>query len=186
MLRPFLLATVLGVAAGSAQAAFSYNYVEGGFGEVDEGDAVFLNASKNVAENLFVLGGAYMVDSGIDIPGYDGEGFYLEGGLGYAMPLAPQADVFVNAQVLYANFDFPGDDDDIGGIARAGLRYVPIDKVELQTAVAMSSNDLLIDDGVGFEGSARYYIDPRFSVGVGYSKDTELDGAFLNVRYTYQ
>jgi hypothetical protein len=186
MFRPYLLAAVLSFGASTAHAAFSYDFVEGGFGEVDEGDAIFLNASKSIDNNLFVLGSAYMIDSGIDIPGYDGEGFYLEGGLGYAMPLAPNADFFANAQVLYASFDFPGEDDDIGGIARAGLRYVPVDKVELQGSVAMSSNDFLIDDGFGLDASARYHFDPRLSVAVGYSRDTELDGAFLNLRYTYQ
>lgn len=186
MFRPCVLAAMLGIAAGSAHAAFSYDYVEGGIGEVDEGDAVFVNASKSLEHNLFVLGSVYWVDTQLNAPGFDGKGFYLEGGLGYSMPLAPNADLFVTGQVLYADFDLPGQDDDIGGIARAGLRYVPMDKVELQGAVAMSSNDLLVDDGFGFDASARYYFDPRFSVAVGYSRDTELDGAFLNVRYTYQ
>lgn len=186
MFRPCLLAVALGLGASAAHAAFSYDYVEGGFGEIDEGDGLFLNLSKSLNKNLFVLGGVTFVDSGVDIPGYDGEGFYLEGGLGYALPLAPQADFFANAQVLYASFDVPGEDDDIGGIARAGLRYIPVDKVELQAAAAFSSNDFLPDDGMGVEGTARYYFDPRFSAAIGYSVNTELDGAFLNVRYNFQ
>lgn len=186
MLRHYLLAAALGLGASAAHAAFSYNYVEGGFGEEDEGNGFFVGASKNLDRNLFVLGSVYYVDPDINIPGYDATGYYLEGGLGYAMPLTPQADFFVNAQLLYANADIPGDDDDIGGIARAGLRYMPVDKVELEGSVAMSSNDLLIDDGFGASASARYYFDPRLSAALGYSTDTELDGVFLNVRYNFR
>jgi hypothetical protein len=186
MLRRYFFAALLGLGINAASAAFSYDYVEGGFGEIDEADSLFLNASKSIDKNLHVLGGVAMVDSGISIPGYDGDGFYVEGGLGYAMPLTPQADFFANAQVLYANFDVPGEDDDIGGIARAGLRFIPLDKVELEGSAAMSSNDFLIDDGFGLSASARYYFDPRLSAAVGWSRDTELDGAFLSVRYNYQ
>lgn len=186
MIRRILMAGALALAAGTSHAAFSYDFVEGGAGEVDEGDALFLNASKRINPNLFVLGSAYMVDSGLSSPRYDGEGFYLEGGLGYVMPMAPQADVFATAQVLYGNLDVPGDDDDLGYITRLGIRYMPMDRVELEGSAAYSSNDLLIDDGIGFTGTARYRITPMFSAGIGYSQDTELDGAFFNVRYQFQ
>lgn len=186
MIRRILLASALALAAGTSHAAFSYDFVEGGAGEVDEGDALFLNASKSISPNLFVLGSAYMVDSGVSIPGYDGEGFYLEGGLGYVMPMAPQADVFATAQVLYGNVDVPGDDDDLGYITRLGVRYEPMNRIELEGSVAYSNNDLLIDDGIGYSAAARYQVTPMLSAGIGFSQDTELDGAFFNVRYQFQ
>lgn len=171
---------------GRSGSPFSYDFAEAGFGEVDEGDAVFIGGHKSVNRNVFVLGSAYMVDSGIDIPGYDGKGFYLEAGLGYAMPVAPQADVFANAQLLYANFDFPGDDDDIGYITRLGIRYMPVNQIELEGVAAYSSNDFLVDDGLGFSADARYHVNPALSAAIGYAQDTELDGAFLNVRYNFR
>lgn len=183
MIRRTLLAGALALAAGTSHAAFSYDFVEAGAGEVDEGDALFVNASKSINQNLFVLGGAYVVDSGVNVPGYDGEGFYLEGGLGYVMPMSSQADVFASAQVLYGNVDVPGDDDDIGYIARLGVRYQPMYRIEVEGSAAYSDNDLLIDDGIGFTAAARYEVTPQFSAGIGYSQDTELDGAFFNVRY---
>lgn len=187
MMHRYLLAGFLGLCAASASAApFSYNFVEGGMGEVNDGDSLFLGASKSVNPNLYILGKAYAVDSGFDIPGYDGKGFYLEGGLGYVMPFSPRVDGFADAQVLYANLDVPGDDDDLGYIARVGARYLPMDQIELEGSLALSNNDLLVDDGVGFSASARYRFSPMLSAGVGYSKDTELDGAFLNVRYHFQ
>ncbi|MES2917880.1 MAG: hypothetical protein V4729_04600 [Pseudomonadota bacterium] len=186
MFRRIVLAGALALAASTSHAAFSYDFVEAGAGEVDEGDALFVNASKSINPNLFVLGSAYMVDSGVAIPGYDGEGFYLEGGLGYAMPMAPEVDVFASAQVLYGNVDVPGDDDDLGYMTRLGLRYTPVSRMELEASAAYSANDLLIEDGVGITGAARYQVTPAFSAAIGYTQDTELDGAFFNVRYNFQ
>lgn len=183
LLRRYVLASVLALSAGVASAAsFSYDYVEGGYGEVDEGDSLFVGGSKALDKNLYVLGSVYALD-------FDGDvnGMYLEGGLGYHVPLSAQADFFVNGQLLYANFNHVGhDDDDLGGIARAGLRFMPVDKLELEGSVALSSNDFLVDDGIGVSASARYYIDPRFSAALGYSADTELDGFFLNARYDFK
>lgn len=183
MFRRYVLAGAIALTAGAAQAApFSYDYVEGGFGEVDSGESIFLGASKSLDQNLFVLGNIYAVDfdRGVD-------GVYVEGGLGYHVPLSPQADFFTTAQLLYANFDVPrGNDDDLGGIARAGLRFAPVEKVELEGSVALSSNDFLIDDGLGFSASARYHFDPRLSAALGFSSETELDGAFVNVRYAFR
>lgn len=170
---------------GGSGGPFSYDFVEGGAGEVDEGDALFVNASKSLNRNVFVLGSAYMVDPDINAPGYDGEGFYLEGGLGYAMPMAAELDVFATAQVLYADLDVPGEDNDIGYITRLGLRYLPMRQIELEASAAYSGNDLLIDDGFGASGSARYHMNRQWSAALGYSTDTELDGAFLNVRYEF-
>jgi hypothetical protein len=182
MLRLTIFLALIGLGSGIAHAEFTYSHLQAGFGEVDDdAEALFVGGSHSISRNLFVLGNIYGVDSDIGI-----EGMYLEGGLGYAVPITPEADFFVNGQVLYANFDVPGDDDDIGAIARAGARFTPMTNVELEGAAAMSSNDLLIDDGVGLEASARYYFDPRFSAALGFSKDTELDGMFVNVRYHLQ
>lgn len=183
LLRRYVLASVLALSAGVASAAsFSYDYVEGGYGEVDEGDSLFIGGSKALDKNLYVLGSVYA----LDFPG-DVNGAYLEGGLGYHVPLSAQADVFVNGQLLYANLNHvPGDDDDLGAIARAGIRFMPVDKLELEGSLALSSNDFLVDDGIGISASARYYFQPQFSGAIGVSSDTELDGVFANVRYNFK
>lgn len=183
LLRRYVLASALALSAGVASAApFSYDYVEGGYGEVDRGDSLFLGGSAALDKNLYVLGSVYA----LDFPG-DANGMYVEGGLGYHVPLAAKADLFVNGQLLYANLNHVGnDDDDLGGIARVGVRVMPVDKLELEGSVALSSNDFLVDDGIGVSASARYYIDPRISAAIGYSADTELDGFFLNARYDFK
>jgi len=180
MFHRYVLAGAIALVAGAASAApFSYDYVEGGFGEVDSGDSIFVGASKSLDKNLYVLGNVYAVDFDHGV-----NGAYLEGGLGYHVPLSAQADFFANAQLLYSRFDMPhGKDDDFGGIARAGVRLAPVAKLELEGSVALSSNKFLVNDGLGFSASARYHIDPRLSAAIGYSSNTELDGAFINVRY---
>lgn len=183
MLRQYILAGAIALAAGAANAApFTYDYVEGGLGEVDSGDSLFIGASKSLDKNLFVLGNIYAVDFDHGV-----EGAYVEGGLGYHVPMSAQADFFTTAQLLYSRFDVPrGDVDDFGGIARAGLRLTPVEKLELEGSVALSSNKFLVNDGLGLSASARYHIDPRLSAAIGYSSNTELDGAFINVRYALQ
>lgn len=80
-MRKTLLAAALALTASAAHAApFSYDYVEGGFGEIDEADALFLKGSKALDKNLYMLGGAYVIDEN------EADGFYLEGGVGYHMP----------------------------------------------------------------------------------------------------
>lgn len=180
MMKQCILATTLALGTtGLAHAApFSYDYLEGGYGEIDNADALYLNGSMSLDKNLYALGGVHAIDA----PG-SVNGLYLSGGIGYHVPLSPQADLFGNAQLLYANMNHvPGDDDDLGAIARVGLRFTPVDKVELEGSLALSSNDL-IDDGIGLSIAGRYHFDPRLSASLGYSSDTELDGFNVGVRY---
>jgi hypothetical protein len=176
------LAGVLAICAGAAQAApFSYDYVEGGYGEVDRGDALFFGGSSAIDKNLYVLGAAHLIDfpNGID-------GFYLQGGIGYHVPLTAEADFFINGQLLYADIDAPGSDSDLGIITRAGLRFMPAPKVELEGALAFSSNDNLVDDGIGLNISGRYHFTDQLSGALGLNSDTELDGVSLSVRYRFR
>lgn len=184
MRRIMAAAGVAGMLAlsGAAQAgSFSYDYLEGGVADEDHGSAVFAGGSVSLDPHVYALGSVYALDFDHDVSGY-----YLEGGLGYHVPLTPQADFFVNGQLLYANIDVPGDNSDLGAIARAGVRFIPVEKLELEGSVAVSSNDHMPNDGVGVTVSGRYYIDPRLSVALGLSSDTEIDGAFLNVRYNFR
>lgn len=182
-MRRYLVAGLVAASAGLAQASdFSYNYLEGGFGEVDKGDAIFIGGSKAVDKNLYLLGHVQAIDMKHDVDGY-----YLSGGVGYHVPLTATADAFADVRLLYANVDFPGGDkDDFGAIGRVGVRVMPVQKVELEGSLSASSNDLLVDDGLGFTVAGRYHFDSNLSAALGYSHETELDGAFVNVRYGFR
>lgn len=181
-MRKTLLAAALLAATSAAQAApFSYDFVEGGYGEIDSADALFLKGSKALDKKLYVLGGLYAIDD------QNVDGFYLEGGLGYHLPLSKQADLVLNGQLLYGDLDTPGGDtDDLGAILRAGVRFAPVDRFELEGNLAFSSNDTLIDDGVGVEAYGRYFFNKQFSGALGLHSDTELDGFSLSVRYNFR
>lgn len=186
-MRKTLLVAALALMASAAQAApISYDYVQGGFGEIDEADALFLGGSKSLDKNLFMLGSAYVVDEN------NFDGFYVEGGLGYHLPLNKQTDLTLSAQLLYGDFDYshpvfgPASNDDLGAIVRAGVRFMPVEKFELEGDLAFSSNDTLIDDGIGLDVSGRYHFTPQFSGAVGLHSDTELDGVSLSVRYAFR
>jgi len=185
-MRKTILAAVLALTASAVQAAtISYDYVEGGFGEIDEADALFLGGSTSLDKNLYLLGSAYVIDEN------NLDGFYLEGGLGYHLPLNKQTDLFMNAQLLYADIDVDtpfgsASEDDLGAILRAGVRFRPVEQFELEGSLAASSNDLLIDDGLGINVSGRYFFTPQFSGALGLHSDTELDGVSLSVRYAFR
>lgn len=181
-MRKTLLASALLMATAAAHAApFSYDLVEGGFGEIDEADSLFLKGSKALDKNLYVLGGLYAIDE------QNVDGFYLEGGLGYHLPLSKQADLVLNGQLLYGDLDTPGGGvDDLGAILRAGVRFTPVDRVELEGNLAFSSNDTLIDDGIGLDVYGRYFFNKQFSGALGLHSDTELDGLSLSVRYNFR
>ena len=63
MYKTILAAAMLMTAAISQAAPLSYDYVEGGYGEWDRDDALFVNGSKALDNNLFVLGGIYAIDA---------------------------------------------------------------------------------------------------------------------------
>lgn len=182
-MRRYLAVGLLAMSAGLVQAeGLSYDYIEGGWGEVDSADGFFIGGSKLLNQNVYILGNAQYIDGNRGVDGY-----YVSAGAGYKHPVNAKTDVFVDAQLLYADLDWDGgSDDDIGGIGRVGVRHMLNPKVELEGSVAVSSNDLLVDDGVGFNVSARYHIDPKLSVAVGYSDETHLDGASVGLRYNFK
>ena len=178
--KKLLAVSVLCACSGLALAApFSYDYVQGGLGETDSNDTLFAGVSKSIDPNVYVLGNLYSVD--LD----HGSLTYLEGGVGFHKPLDNRTSLFANGQLLYASAShrYHGDDNDLGAIARVGLRMIAAPQVELEGALALSSNNLLVNDGLGLDLSGRYHFTPELSAAVGYSSNTELDGVFASVRY---
>lgn len=172
------LAGLLALMTGAAHAGgFAYDHVDAGYAEIDRADALYVRGSVGLDKHLYVLGGLTLIDKPND------NGFYLQGGLGYRLPLAPKADLYFNGQLLYADI---GSADDIGVILRSGLRFSPVDKLELEGALAFSSNDLLIDDGIGLEVQARYLFTPQLAGSLGLHSDTEFDGVSLGIRYHFK
>lgn len=177
--RLLTAALLVGCSSAALAETFSYDYVQGGFGDTDSNNTVFAGVSKTLDPNIYVLGNLYSVNRDY------GHLTYLEGGLGFRKPIDNRTSFFVDGQLLYATAShrFHDDDNDLGGIAHVGVRLVPAPRVELEGALALSSNNLLVNDGLGVNVSGRYFFTPQLSGAVGYSSDTELDGFFASVRY---
>ena len=73
--------------------------------------------------------------------------------------------------------------DDTGFVANAGMRFKVQPKIELEGDLKYTSNDLLVDDGIGIQAAARFYLNDQFSIAPGLAMDTEFDGLFVGVRY---
>ena len=183
LIRGGLLALALGASGSAAAAGFSYNYIEGGFGEIDDGEVLFANVGYDIQKNFGLAGGLYIGDTD---PGFDVTA--LEFGGVFHQPIKSNLDFNASLKLLHVEVDGgPAwangrfDESDTGLIASAGLRFRVQPKLELEGDLKLSSNDL-IDDGFGAQAALRYYLAPKVSVAGGLAIDTELDGLFVSLR----
>lgn len=183
LIKGGLLALALTTSGGAAAANFNYNYVEGGFGEIDNGEVFFANVGFDLQKNFGLVGGLYIgdTDSGFDVT-------MIEFGGIYHQPLKSNLSFNASLKLLHVEVDGgPGlgnwwrEVDDTGLVASAGLRFQVQPKLQLEGDLKLTSNDL-IDDGIGAQAALRYYLTPKVSVAGGLAIDTELDGLFVSLR----
>lgn len=196
MVKTGLMALAMAVSSAATAQDFSYSYIEGGFGKLDEGDAIFANGSFAVAPNWSIVGGLEIGSYDLGY-GNDADTLLLEGGAQFNQQLDAGLSVHFGAKLLYAEYEYDTprfcngffcyggtySDDDIGVIGNAGVRFQVHPKIQLEGDVKVSSNDALADDGLGFQGAARFYVAPNFSIAPGFAVDTELDGPYVGLRF---
>lgn len=181
LIKTSLFALALGASAAAAAADFNYNYVEGGYGEIDHGDGLFVNGAHDIQKNIGLVGGIFV---GSTDPGFDVT--MLEFGAQYHQPLKSNLGFNAGIKILHINVDLPnwanGNDSDTGLVANAGLRFRVQPKIDLEGDLKLVSSDM-IDDGLGADLGARFYVDQHLSFAAGLAVDTELDGLYLSARY---
>jgi hypothetical protein len=199
MLRPARIAFAsLLLSAGAATAGdFSYDYVEGSFGEtVLDGDLINLGGSVSLDKQFGLIGSLGLVD-------FDyGDGTVLRAGGLFHTELQPKLDLVATLELAWSDYEFnapaaavtiPGlgvvvagggkySDDDLGFIASGGVRFELTEEVELEGKLTLTEVDPF-DDGLGLQAAARYYMTPEFSAAVGLANDADFDGLFINARY---
>lgn len=184
LIKSSLLALALGASATASAADFSYNYIEGGYAEVDNGDGLFVDGSHDIAPHIALAGGVFLgsVDPSVDVT-------ELEFGAVYHQPLKSNLGFNAGLKLLRVSVDLPSwakgwgaKDSDTGLVANAGLRFRVQPKIDLEGNLKLVSNDM-IDDGLGADLGARFYVDPRLSLSAGLAVDTEFDGIVLGARY---
>lgn len=179
-------ATVLALGATTAVAApFSYDYLEGGIGEMtDVGDADGISAgiAHSLTPQYGLIGSLGFVDYNA------GNGFVLRGGGLLHHPLQKNLDLVATGELVYSDYDvnwpFWGtrSDNDIGIAAGVGLRYAVQDNFQLEGKLTITEVDPY-DDGLGILLGARYFIDRKLSLAGGIGSDAEFDGLWLGIRY---
>lgn len=184
-IRLLPLAALLAVSATAQAGSFSYDYVEGAFGEVDvgaganDGDAIYLGGAMGLDKQLGLLGSIGFVDYG-----NNADGMVLRGGGLFHTNLQKDLDLFATVELVYSTWDAPpgADDDDIGLAAAGGLRYAIKDNLQVSGKLTLVEVDPF-DDGLGLSVEGRYYLDKQLSAAVGLASDAEFDGLFVNLRY---
>lgn len=185
-LSNLLSASLLLAASGAANAAsFSYDYLEGSFGEIsDAGDAdgIYLGGAKSLDAKFGLLGSLGVIDYNA------GNGMVLRGGGLFHNPLQKNLDLFATLELVYSDYDvnlpFFGnvDDNDIGIAAGVGLRFELQDNFQLEGKLTVTEVDPF-DDGLGLMAGARYFMDRNLSAAAGIASDAEFDGIWINLRY---
>lgn len=171
-------AALLAASVGAQAAAFSYDYVEGSFGELDHGDAIYIGASKGLDKQFGILGSLGILD-------FDGggDGTVLRGGGFFHTPIQQDLDFFATLELVFSDYDVgPFDDTDLGFAAGAGVRFAVQDNFQLEGKLVVVEVDPF-DDGLGFSANARYFLNRDLSAAVGVASDAEFDGLFVNLRY---
>lgn len=181
-LRILPVATLLAASASVQAGDFSYDYLEGSFGELDSADAIYLGGAMSLDGQFGLLGSLGIIDY------KGGDGMVLRGGGLFHKSLQPNLDLFGTLELVYSDFEYGGpfgtkvSDDDLGFAAAAGLRFALQDNFHIEGKLTATEVDPF-DDGLGLSVNARYFMNKQLSAAIGVASDTEFDGLFLNLRY---
>lgn len=181
--RILSIAALLAVSAGASAANFSYDYLEGSFGELDsDADAIYLGGAMGMNSQFGLLGSVGLIDFN------GGDGTVLRGGGLFHTSLNKDLDFFGTLELVYTDFEvnIPGpgtwNDNDTGFAAAAGLRYAVQDNFQVEGKLTVVEVDPF-DDGLGLSAGARYYMNKQLSAAAGIASDAEFDGIWINLRY---
>jgi hypothetical protein len=181
-LLPLASAILLSAASAAQAASFSYDYLEGGFGEASskgnrDGDVIWLGGAKALDSKFGLLGSFGIVD-------YNGsDGMVLRGGGLYRQSLQKDLDLFATLELVYSDYEFgPFSDSDIGLAAAGGLRYAVQDNFQIEGKLTLTEVEPF-DDGLGLQVGARYFMDKQLSAAAGIASDADYDGIYVNLRY---
>lgn len=189
-MKKALLASALMLASTTAGAAgFGYSYLELGYGEVDDGDALFFGGAAQLQRGLGVIGSFYTMDFDDDI---DGEIFTA--GLQFNTPVGAKTDFVGSVQLINAEVEskiyrgrFLGteieSEDDTGLLLRAGIRHALQQNLQLEGDISYNTNDFWDNDELGIKAGVRFYADRQLSIAAGIASDQELDGLYISARY---
>ena len=192
-----LITTALLLTTAPAFAEFSYDYISGGYTEIDvdsdvidfEWDGFSVGFSKNIGDNIFVAAGYRDLDAeinGIDAGG--AEDYFIE--IGGHSSIRDDLDIVLGVIAGREEVD-TGQASDFYG-ADVGLRYWLISEL-VEIAASFGYQDVyhsdfsgLEDGSVIFEAGVRIQPVPLISIGASYAEVPEFDQEILNVDLRFQ
>ena len=190
-----LLAIAILVASSSALSKdISYDFLEGGYaststdsdvgGDDLDFDSFGIAGSSSSTKNMAIT---FSLDTtALDKPsGVKLETLSVSVGLTAHTLITNSTSLFGNFSLLSAEVtDAAGDESDFGNITTIGLRYAATNSIELDVAFSHTR----IFDGITntLGGGVRYYVDEKFSLGIGYAvvdnSDVNSQSILLNAR----
>lgn len=192
--RNFLAIVILAASSSVLSKDISYDFIEGGYAstnaDVDglgldlDFDSYGIAASSSTTKNMaltFSLG-TIALDGP---PGVKLEAIPVSVGLTAHTLITNSTSLFGNFSLLSTKVkDSNGDDSDFGNITTIGLRYMATNSIELD--VDFSHTRIFDRIYNKLEGGARYYVDKKFSLGIGYAvidnRDIDSQSILLNAR----
>lgn len=176
-----------------ADTDFNYNYIEGGFINIDSGSG---NPSPGIG-NLSGLGadGSYEIAprfrlvAGFDTTSccdYRLTNFNL--GVGYHQMLLQKLGLFVNAELVNSNGKytpngFSASNSDSGLELVGGVRFIPVDKVEVDGFVSVTGGNDFVDSSPSPGVFGMYNFAPQWNVFASYTANADL--FYTGVRYDF-
>ncbi|MEQ8783464.1 MAG: outer membrane beta-barrel protein [Roseibium album] len=184
----FAVALTLTAAASAAVAAdLRYDYLEGGYQNVDldnpgvDGDGLFLGGSLLLAQSFFLAADFDYADFD---RGVDARSIELGGGVRF--PLAPSLDLVLGGGYVDVEVDTRfGDFDDDGLFLRGGVRWLATDQVELKALLNYVDLDESGDD-TGVDLGVVVHLQPQLALLAGVEIADDADVVNLGLRYHFR
>lgn len=191
------LCALLGFAPLAAHAAgdadFNYNYVEGGLLNVGSGSGSQPGGVGNLSgpgvDGSYEVAPHWRVVAGVNTTSccnYTFTNFNL--GVGYHQMLLERLGLFVNAQFVsshgkYSPAGFSASNSDTGFGLVGGVRFTPVEKVEVDGFVSITGGNDFVDSSPSPGVMGLYNFAPQWSVFASYTANNDL--FYTGVRYEF-
>ena len=194
----FLPIAILAFSSSVISKEISYDYVQGTYNSISDSsvpgievdaDGFGVSGSFSVAPNIAV-NASYETRSYDKVLGLDIDFTAFTFGLTAHTSITPETDIFGNFSVLKVEGEMSDgfttiSDDDTGNTISVGLRHIINNDFEFN--ISLTHEDIYDDTANISEFGIRFYASDKFSIGIGYSVDSDdLDTILLNARFDFK
>lgn len=180
-------------AADNAPQDFNYNYVQGGFVNIDSSTnnpaGGIGNMSGLGADGSFEIAPQFNLVAGLNTVSCCSYRLTnINFGVGYHQMLLQKLGLFIDAQLVYtsaryspAGFSNTNSDTGLGLVG--GVRFIPVDKVEVDGFLSITSGNDYIDSSPSPGVLGMYNFADHWNVFASYTANTDV--FYTGVRYEF-